>query len=147
MKYETSININKPLNEVINAFDNVSNYKFWMNGLESYTTTEGTPLQEGEVSLMVFDAGKRKIEMTKKVLLRNLPYAYKVSYEANKTYNTVESRFEKVDEKTTRYTTIHEFKFGGLMMKIFGLIMPGAFKKQSYIYLNAFKNFVEQREL
>ena len=36
-----------------------------------------------------------------------------------------------------------EFQFQGFGMKLFGFLMPGAFKKQSQKYLNDFKNFVE----
>ena len=39
-----------------------------------------------------------------------------------------------------------EFRFKGFM-KIIGLLMPGAFKKQSKKYLEDFKYFVENEQL
>ena len=61
-------------------------------------------------------------------------------------YNIVINRFEKVDKNTTRVINDQEFRFKGFM-KIIGLLMPGAFKKQSKKYLEDFKYFVENEQL
>ena len=44
----------------------------------------------------------------------------------------------------TKYISEQEFQFKGFM-KVIGFIMPGAFKKQSMKYLEAFKNFAESQ--
>jgi hypothetical protein len=40
--------------------------------------------------------------------------------------------------------TEQEFQFSGFM-KLIGMFMPGAFKKQSCKYMNAFKEFAERQ--
>lgn len=44
----------------------------------------------------------------------------------------------------TKHVTENEFQFKGVMMNLMGFLMPGAFKKQSYKYLKAFKTFAEK---
>ena len=144
MKYDVTITVNKPIDEAVQKFDDPNKYKEWMKGLEDYTTSEGTPNHVGAVSTMKFKLGKRAMDMTEKVIERNLPQSYKVSYEANKVYNEVTTKFEKIDAGSTQITTSNMFQFNGFVMKVMGFLMPGAFKKQSYKYLEALKLFIEK---
>nr|BFE81301.1 hypothetical protein GCM10020093_039020 [Planobispora longispora] len=38
----------------------------------------------------------------------------------------------------------NEYRFGGLLMRLVGLLMPGAFRKQSLQHMQDFKRFAEQ---
>lgn len=142
MKYTVEVDIDRPLNEVVEKFDNQENYSSWMKGLESFENIEGKQGQEGAKTKFKFNMGKRKMEMIETVLKRNLPEQYLVSYEVNGVYNEVDNRFEKIDDTTTLYTTHQYFKFKGFM-KIIGLLFGRSFKKQSLKYANDFKKFVE----
>lgn len=144
MKYSHSILIHKPLNEVIALFDNPDNMKDWMKGLQSFEPISGTPGQPGAKSKLHFKMGNRKIEMIETIEERNLPDVFSGTYEAKGVFNRVVNRFEKTGEQETRYTTENEFQFTGFM-KIIAFLMPGAFKKQSYKYLEDFKRFAESR--
>lgn len=142
MKYTTTIDIEKPLPEVVALFDNPDHYAEWMNGFEGIEYVEGAPGQVGTKANLVFTVKKRTMKMSEVVMVRNLPEEYTVAYEANGVYNTVKNSFVALDENTTRYTTEHEFTFSG-MMRIIAFLMPGAFKKQSLRYMTDFKTFVE----
>ena len=144
MKYTVSVDINKPLDRVIELFDNPANMPKWMEGLESFEHILGTPGQPGAQMQLVYLMGKRRIEMIETVISRNLPEEFTGSYEAPGVYNIVKNKFEAIDESSTRYTTEQEFQFKSFMMKVMGFFMPGAFKKQSLKYLNSFKAFVEK---
>lgn len=144
MKYTSEININKPVDQVIALFDNPDNLSKWMEGLQSFEHISGTPGEPGAKSRLRFLLGKRKMEMTETVLVRNLPDEFSGSYETNGVYNIVKNRFEKISDHETRYITENEFRFTGFM-KIISWLMPGAFKKQSYKYLEAFKRFAESQ--
>jgi hypothetical protein len=143
MKYSVSIDINAPLDEVVKRFDNPDLMKEWMNGLVSFEHLSGEPGQPGAKSRLVFQMGKRRIEMTETVLVRDLPARFDGSYEAGGVYNEVGNSFKEIDENTTRYETTQYFRFTG-GMKIIGWLFPGAFKKQSMKYLQDFKAFVER---
>ena len=143
MKYTTEVEINKPIDRVVELFDNPGNLKEWMDGLQSFQHLSGTPGQPGAKSLLKFKMGKREIEMIETINVRNLPHEFSGTYEAKGVYNVVTNRFVPLAENRTKYITEQEFQFSGFM-KIIGWLMPGAFKKQSMKYANDFKNFVER---
>lgn len=142
MKYRIEIEINKPLNEVIDLFDNPDNMDKWMEGLQSFEHLSGEPGQPGAKSRLKFKMGKREVEMIETITVRDLPHEFSGTYEANGVFNIVNNRFEKIDEYSTRYISDQEFQMSGFM-KIMGWLMPVAFKKQSRKYLEAFKAFAE----
>src|SRR5687767_9221098 len=143
MKYAVSIEINAPIDEVIRRFDNPDVMKEWMNGLISFEHVSGEPGQPGAVSKLVFQMGKRRIDMIETVKVRNLPKEFTGTYEAKGVYNEVGNFFTAKDEHTTLYETTQVFELKG-GMKIIGWLFPGAFKKQSLQYLKDFKAFVER---
>ncbi len=143
MKYSAEIEINKPIERVIELFDNPDNLFKWMEGLQSFDHVSGTAGQPGAKSKLVFKMGKRDIEMTETILVKNLPDEFTGTYEAKGVFNIVKNRFQKMDDNNTRYITEQEFRFEGFM-KFIALIMPGAFKKQSMKYLHSFKIFAEK---
>ena len=142
MIYTVDIIIDKPISEVIDLFDNPDNLKKWMEGLQSFELIEGVAGEKGSKSKLVYKMGKREIEMIETIITRNLPEEFTASYEAKGVFNIVKNHFEDLNGEKTRYTTEQEFQFKGFM-KIMAFIMPGAFRKQSMKYLEAFKNFAE----
>jgi carbon monoxide dehydrogenase subunit G len=142
MKYTIEIEINKPIDRVIEMFDNPDNMKHWMDGLQSFEPLSGTPGQPGAKSRLRFKMGKRELEMIETITERNLPDQFSGTYDAKGVHNVVKNRFVKVSDNTTRYMSEQEFQFKGFM-KVLGILMPGAFKKQSLKYLSDFKNFAE----
>ncbi|GAB5524408.1 MAG: hypothetical protein Roseis2KO_22800 [Roseivirga sp.] len=142
MKYTTTIEIEKPLQEVITLFDNKDNYFLWMEGLQRYDLISGPFGQEGTQAELEFKLSGRKVLLKETVIKRDFPGEYSVNYIANGADNLVTNRFEAIDENRTRYHSENTFKFRGFM-KFFALIMPGSFKKQSLKYQNDFKRFVE----
>lgn len=144
MKYSTEIEIDKPLDKVIELFDNPDHMKKWMEGLQSFESISGIPGQPGAKARLKFKVGKREFEMIETIITRNLPDEYSGTYDVNGIINLVKNRFIKLTENRTKYITENEIQLKGFM-KFMSLIMPGAFKKQSIQYLQAFKNFAESQ--
>lgn len=144
MKYSVSITIDKPVDEVVALFDNVDNMKKWMEGLENFEHISGTPGEVGAKSRLKFKMGKREIEMIETITVKNLPEEFTGTYEAKGVFNIVKNSFEALPGNKTKYSTEQEFQFKGFM-KLIGLLMPGAFKKQSLKYLQDFKAFAESQ--
>ena len=142
MEFTLEIEINKPIERVVELFDNPDNMIKWMEGLQSFEPLSGTPGQPGAKSRLKFKMGKREIEMIETVTVRNLPDEFSGTYEANGVYNIVKNKFVKLSETKTKYITEQEFQFNGFM-KLMAFLMPGAFKKQSLKFLTDFKSFVE----
>jgi len=147
MRYSTEVIIDLPMDQVLPLFDNADNLSKWMKGLVYFETIEGEAGQVGAKSIMRFELGKRKMEMTETILKHDLPQEYLCSYEAPGTYNEVKIHFEEIDKTHTKYVAEHFFKFESWAMKLMGALMPGMFKKQSLQYSNDFKAFAEGEAL
>ena len=143
MKYTNEIEINKPIDKVIALFDNPDNLKKWMEGLQSVESLSGIPGHVGAKSLLEFKLGKREIKMIETVTAKNLPHEFTGTYEAKGVFNIVKNKFIDMPGQRTKYISEQELKFKGFM-KLFGLLMPNAFKKQSMKHMNDFKNFAEK---
>lgn len=144
MKYTSEIEINKPLEQVIELFDNPDNLSKWMEGLQSFEHISGTPGEVGAKSKLVFKMGKRNMEMIETITVKNLPDEFSGTYEVNGIFNIVKNKFVKLSDTKTKHITENEFILKGFM-RIFAFLMPGAFKKQSMKYLIAFKQFAESQ--
>lgn len=146
MKYATEIEINQPIDKVIQLFDDAKNMDKWMEGLQSFEHISGTPGQPGAKSRLRFKHGKREMEMIETVTVRNLPEEFTGTYEMKGVLNIVKNKFVKVSPTKTKYITENEFQMQGFM-KLMALLMPGMFKKQSLKFLTAFKNFAERQKI
>ncbi len=146
MKYQVEILINLPINRVVELFDDPNNLQKWMEGLQSFEVISGEPGRSGTKSKLIYKMGKRLIEMTETIIVRDLPKEFTASYEAKGVFNIVKAQFRSEGENKTRYISKQEFQFKGFM-KLMAWLMPGAFKKQSITYLEAFKQFAEKEGL
>ncbi len=143
MRYQNSIIINLPVEKVIELFDNPDNLKHWQKGLQSFEHLSGISGQPGAKSKLIFQMGKRRVEMIETVTERNLPLVFAGYYEATGVWNAVSNSFIDNGNGTTTWKTDTEFKFTNFMMKTIGFLMPGAFKKQSQVFLQDFKTWAE----
>ncbi|MEL6536019.1 MAG: SRPBCC family protein [Bacteroidota bacterium] len=143
MRYTTVVEINCPIDQVVEFFDSQENYPHWMEGLVRHTVVSGTFGQPGTKSELEFQLGKRGFKMTEQVLERNFPAEYLVRYQTPGVENLVKSKFQSTPEGKTKYLSENEFQFKGFM-KIIAWLMPGSFKKQSLKYQTDFKQFVER---
>lgn len=144
MKYTTEITINQPLDKVVALFNSSDNLKEWMPGLQSFEHLSGEPGQAGAKSRMVFLHGKRRMEMVETITVNELPEKFSGTYEAEGTLNIQDNSFIPLDENTTKWVSHSEFRFSSFMMKMMGFLMPGAFKKQSCLFQEKFKEFAER---
>lgn len=142
MKYTCEIEINKPVEEVVELFDSVDNLYKWMEGLEKFEPLEGTPGQPGARSKLHFKMGKREIEMIETITSKNLPEEFSGTYEAKGVYNIINNSFIPAGENKTRYVSKQEFQMKGAL-KLMAWLMPGMFKKQTMKHMKAFKRFAE----
>jgi len=144
IKYTEEIEINTNIDTVIALFDNPYNMQKYMDGIESYKIVEGNIREVGAKAEMIVLMGEKKIIMIEEIITNNLPEEKKVTYTADAVYNIVTNKFIKVSENKTKFINEQEFEFKGFM-KIIGFFMPSAFKKQSRIYLQDFKEYVESK--
>jgi hypothetical protein len=145
MKFCCEIDIDLPREKVIELFDNPENMKHWQPGLMSFEPLSGTPGQPGAKSRLKYKMGQREIEMIETITVRNLPDEFSGTYEAKGVFNLVSNHFKPLPGDRTLIVSDNEFRLSGFM-KLFGLLMPGSFSKESYKHLQRFKEFAESRK-
>ena len=145
MKYTCELDINLPLDRVIELFDNPDNLSKWQPGLLSYKPVLDEHGQTGPQMELIYQMGKRNIRMVETILERNLPELMSGTYEANGVWNKVDNVFVENMDGTTTWTTHQEYVFNNLLMKIFAWIMPRSFKTQSLAFMENFKKFAERQ--
>lgn len=143
MKYTCKIEINRPIEQVIERFDSIDNMYKWMKGLQKIEPISGIQGEVGAKMKLTFQMGKRSMEMIETITVKDLPNEFSGTYDAQGVHNIVKNYFKVIDNDRTLYYTEQEFQFKGFM-KIIGMLFPGAFKRQSMKYLEDFKEFVEK---
>lgn len=142
MKYERELAIDLPRDRVIELFDDPDNLAKWQPGLKSFKHLSGDPGQPGARSELIFEEGRRRIEMIETVTRRNLPDEFAGTYEAKGVMNWVSNRFVAIAPDRTRWIIETEFKFTGIM-RFLAPLMRGAFPKQTQEFMQKFKEFAE----
>lgn len=142
MRYQYTVDIDRPIAEVSAKFQDLSSMHKWQEGLKSYKHLSGEPGQAGAKLQLVYEMGKRRIEMVETIIANELPERFDAVYDAKGVHNVNYNRLTSIAPDKTRWTIETDFKFGGFM-KIIGLLFGGSFKKQTTKMMNDFKRFAE----
>ena len=143
MKFNVEIIINLPRARVIELFDSTENLYKWQPGLVSFEHESGIAGEVGAKSRFEYKMGKREIKMVETITVRNFPDKFSAIYEAKGVWNEVKNFFQVIDENTTKWVSENEFRCSGFM-KIFALLLPRSFKKDTLKYLKYFKELAER---
>lgn len=142
MKFSCDINIDAPLDHVVEIFKNPDNLKHFQDDFISKELISGEEGQQGAISKMVY----KKLELKETVLVSNLPKEFKGLYEHKHMTNTMTVTFEPLSENQTTYTSEIEYTaFNGFMIKLMAKLFPGLFKKQVYKWMVQFKAYTESK--
>lgn len=148
MKYTCSIDINLPIEKVIELWNDENNFPKWQDGFKTIVLISGKAGEEGAESNIFLEQGKRKIELKETITVNNLPDEKTALYEHIHMSNTQTSRFKVIDANSTQYISEVEYLiFNGFMPKLMAKLFPGMFKKQSQKWMNQFKVFAEESNL
>lgn len=146
MKYTNEIEIKLPRTKVVELFDNPDNLKHWQPGFISFEHISGIEGQPGSMSRIKMKNGNRIIEMTETLHKRDLPHELSGQYKMKGTIHKLKNFFVELENGNTKWISEGEFIFSGIVMKFFGFIMPRAFQKQSFKYMEYFRDFAEAHE-
>lgn len=144
MKISAEMILDRPREQVWEAFDNPDNMIRWQPTLESFEHVSGEPGQPGAVSRLVYQEGGRTIEMTERLTERREPEYLAGEYETEGTINTIENHFQRLKDGRTRWVMNSEFNFSGLF-KLLAPFMKGQMRKRTLNDMERFKAMVEGR--
>lgn len=145
MKFTCTVDIRKPVAQVVKLFDNPSHLREWQEGFVSLEGVSGKPGTKGAKSRISMKAGSNITVLTETILEKKLPSEMKVLYEHAHMDNTVTHRFLPVNDQTTRWTAEFEYiRFKEFVPRLFASVFPGIFRRQAQKWLDNFKRFAEK---
>ncbi|NKY55053.1 SRPBCC family protein [Nocardia flavorosea] len=154
MKYTDSIEIALPRQKVVQLLANPAHLPKWLRGVVSHEPLTGEHGQLGTTSRIVMQSGGRTMECTETITrrepadLREVPDTAVVHSDreiaGEGMWSAVRDRLTETGPETTLWECENEYRFDGFLMKLMGLLMPGAFRKQSRQHMQDFKAFAEQ---
>ena len=142
-----SIEINLPINNVVELFMDKRNFKDWKKDFISFEHISGTPGEIGAVTKLV----DKRVTMLETITSKNLPSEIVETYQHIRGEKTVmvhktTYRFTPLAEDKTLFEAAMEvIKIEGFLLKLIMTIFAGAGRKQSQGQLNMFKVFAESK--
>ncbi|MEV4899011.1 SRPBCC family protein [Nonomuraea sp. NPDC055795] len=153
MKYTVSIEIALPRERVVQLLADPVHLPMWLRGLVLHEPLSGVHGQVGTKSRVVMQSGRQTFEGTETITrrepadLREIPTGSVVHFDreivGEGMWSAVRERLTEAGPETTLWVSENEYRFSGVVMRLVGLLMPGAFRKQSRQHMQDFKAFAE----
>ncbi len=144
MRYVEEVVIELPRERVIALFDSVENLGKWQEGLVSHEQISGEPGQPGAKMRLLYEMGRRRVDMIETIITRDLPDEFSGTYDASGVHNIVRNTFH-ADGDRTRWRLDCEFQFSGLMRLTALFLRESGFRKQTRRMMENFKRFAESQ--
>jgi hypothetical protein len=154
MKYTVSIEIALPRERVVQLLADPEHLPKWLRGLVLHEPLSGEHGQVGAVSRVVMRMGQQQMECTETITrrepvdLHGIPSGSIVHFDreivGKGMWSVGRERLIEAGPATTLWESENEYRFSGLLMRLVGLVMPAAFRKQSHQHMQDFKAFAEQ---
>lgn len=154
MKYTVSIEVALPRERVVQLLADPAHLPNWLRGLVLHEPLNGMHGQVGTTSRVVMQMGQQTIDCTETITrrepadLHGIPSECVVHFDreivTKAVWSAVRDRFTEAGPDTTLWVSENEYRFSGLLMRLVGPLMPGAFRKQSQQHVHDFKAFAEQ---
>jgi len=146
MNFTCKIDIDLPIDKVIDLFDNVDNLKEWQDGFLREEPISGIPKAPDSKSRIFFKQGKGEMQLVETIIVNDLPNERIAQYVHEHMTNLKTDRFISLCESQTRWESeIDYIKFNGFMPKLMAMLFPGMFKKPPQKWMEQFKVFAEKR--
>jgi hypothetical protein len=153
MKYTVSMEIALPRERVAQLLADPAHLPKWLRGLVLHEPLNGVHGQVGTKSRVVLQMGQQTIEATETITRRDpvdlhgIPRESVVHFEreivGKGMWSAARERLTEAGPQRTLWQSENEYRFSGLLMRLAGLLMPGAFRKQSLQHMQDFKAFAE----
>ncbi|MEV0646518.1 SRPBCC family protein [Phytomonospora sp. NPDC050363] len=153
MKYTVSIEIALPREKVAQLLADPAHIPKWLRGMVLHEPVSGVHGQVGTKSRVVMRTGQQEFEGIETITrrepadLHGIPKEQVVHFDreiaGEGMWSVTRDRLTEAGPETTLWESENEYRFSGVMMRLVGLLMPGAFRKQSRQHMEDFKAFAE----
>ena len=140
MKFICSIEINKPIIEVVSHFQDPEALKESQKDFLRMEPISGVVGEAGSKCKLVY----KKFDLFETIIHNKLPDEFYATYEHKSMTNTMLSKFTAINENKTKVDTEIEYLvFKGFVVKLMAKLFPNLFKKQVDKWLIRFKAYCE----
>jgi hypothetical protein len=142
------IEINKPVETVIELLENHDNYFKWDTSIQSFETFDGNPAEVGAKTKFIFRMGKNRkniVEAIETIIYRDFPNEYHATYETMGFSAIQKNFFSETVPNRTQWVLKQEYNLKGVA-GLFHWIFRHLLKKQAKIAMKRFKEFAEKAE-
>ena len=153
MKYTVSLEIALPRERVAQLLADPAHLPKWLRGLVLHEPLSGVHGQVGTKSRVVMQTGQQTFEGIETITRREPVDLHGIARESvvhfdreivgKGMWSAARERLTETGPETTLWVSENEYRFSGLLMRLVGLLMPGAFRKQSLQHMQDFKAFAE----
>ncbi len=153
MKYTVSMEIALPREEVAQLLADQEHLPKWLRGLVLHEPLNGLHGQVGTRSRVVLRTGQQEFEGVETITrrepvdLHGIASGTVVHFEreivGKGMWSAARERLTEAGPGTTLWVSENEYRFSGVLMRLVGFLMPGAFRKQSLQHMQDFKAFAE----
>ena len=146
MEYVCSVIINKPIQVVVDLWDNKSNYKNWIAYFSHVNYVSGLPGMIDSVSEIIYNYGNSELILKETILHNNLPHEKTVLIEVNGDLIEQGNSFVAIDENRTEYIQKIKHLKTKLQANIFfSGVQKKASMKQNKKILDSLKKYIESQ--
>ena len=142
MKFNCTVNINRSIKDVSEAFQDPEVMKACQEGLIEIIHLSGERGKKGSTAKIVYE----KMELIETIIENNLPDIFFAEYDHKHTNNTMKVSFKEISPtKTEYYTEIEYLEFKGVIVNLMAKIAPSFFKKQVLKWMKRYKQHLETK--
>ena len=141
MKFNCTVDINRKIQDVNEAFQDPEVMKVCQKGLIEIIHLSGEKGKKGATAKIVYE----KLELIETIIENDLPNLFFAKYDHKHTSNTMKVSFKEISPtRTEYYTEIEYLEFKGFIIKVMAKIAPSFFKKQVMKWMKRFKLHLEK---
>lgn len=144
MKFTSSVEIEKPLDELIQLIQDPECTLQWLEGLRSVEHVSGEFRQAGAKSKVVMDSAAGIMHITETVLSNDLPDEYRIRYDGQGYVSYSNYHFDVLGDNLTKFTMTQEVELKGALRLMKGIVR-GKVRKQLQRSAESFKRFAENQ--
>ena len=145
MKFTCTVDIDLPIDKVIELYDKPENMRHWQDGFISFEHISGEPGQPGAQSHITYKMGKKEMVLLETVVKRELPHTFNGTYEGDFGKNTMNNSFTELSKTSTRWQADLEYiQANGFIMKVMTKLFPSIMKRQTQKWCDQFKAWAEK---
>lgn len=144
MKFISSVEIEKPLNELVKLIQDPECTLQWLEGLRSVEHVSGEFRQPGAKSKVVMDSAAGVMHITETVLSNDLPDEYRIRYDGQGYVSYSNYHFDVLGDNLTKFTMTQEVELKGALRLMKGIVRSKV-RKQLQRSAESFKRFAENQ--